>query len=273
MSNDKPNNGKPNWAIVDVSNWAYKLLSTQGTVDRSVRLFFRWITYLHGDTRAERIVLAFDCGSFRDRIYPLYKSGRGRKPDGWHELLDAIDNTATSEGLDVLRVENFEADDIAATVTRIARERGRRAIICTADKDARQLLHDGEVVIARSVGLSKGIEWYNAARLKLDHGLTPGQWIDYQTLIGDKVDNLPGCDGIGPETAKALLQSAGSLDNHYRQPFSAPINDRARAKLSAFHRSGLRDLMRRLVTLHDAAPLPADWLRETTPTADPELAR
>ena len=248
------------WIIIDVSNWAHKLLHAAGGPDGAAKMFRRWLDLVVDKTEAERIVLAFDSAgpSFRRKLNPHYKAGRKDPPAGLAKLLTAIELLAIENAYDVASADGFEADDVIATVTRIGVESDRQVVICSTDKDLRQLLRTGRVVIIRSVSVSKGIEWYNEGRLMQEYNLRARQWIDYQTLVGDTSDNVAGCDNIGDKTARAILTACGSLDDHYANPWRAKINDRQRGSLSRF-RGRLRDQARQLVTLRTDVPLGDGW--------------
>src|SRR5262249_1931536 len=109
--------------------------------------------------------------------------------------------------LPVVGVTGFEADDVIATLARAGAARGCDVFICSGDKDCRQLLGDK----VRVFNLRKR-EVYDRDALKQDWGIAPEQVVDYQTLVGDSVDNVPGVPGIGEKTATKLLQEHGSLD-------------------------------------------------------------
>src|SRR5439155_24814338 len=98
--------------------------------------------------------------------------------------------------------------DLIATLAAAGAERGLEVFICSIDKDCRQLLSDRVQVF----NLRKR-EVYDAAALAADWGVKPEQVVDFQTLVGDSVDNVPGAQGIGPKTACQLLQAYGTLDN------------------------------------------------------------
>ena len=108
----------------------------------------------------------------------------------------------------VLGVDGFEADDVIATVGRAGAERGLDVFICTSDKDCRQLIGDR----VHMYNLRKR-QIFGRDELLQDWGITPEQVVDFQALVGDSVDNVPGVPGIGVKTAAKLLQEFGTLDN------------------------------------------------------------
>jgi hypothetical protein len=146
------------WLLIDVSNWAYKLLHTGGGPVGAVALFRRWLDLAVDKTEPERVVLAMDSErgqSFRRQLNPHYKAGRKEPPPGLGELIESIKQLAVDNCHDIAAAEGFEADDVIATVTRIGLESHRQVVICSSDKDLRQLLVRGRVMIFRSVPIPK----------------------------------------------------------------------------------------------------------------------
>ena len=107
----------------------------------------------------------------------------------------------------------MEADDVIATLARRGEERGLDVFICTADKDARQLISDQ----VRILNIRKNTVM-DAAALEEDWGIRPDQVVDYLSLTGDSVDNVPGVPGIGPGFASTFLKEFGTLDNLLANP-------------------------------------------------------
>src|SRR5262249_16664275 len=120
----------------------------------------------------------------------------------------------------VVEREGFEADDVIATMTRQARERGMRVVLVSSDKDLLQLV-DEDVRMVRAVWLGgqRGREGamqdglFGPAEVAERYGVGPKQLGDVLALMGDSVDNIPGVPGIGEKTAAELIQHFGSLDN------------------------------------------------------------
>jgi DNA polymerase-1 len=151
----------------------------------------------------------------------------------------------------VLIHEGAEADDVIATLARRSVERGLDVVICTSDKDARQLLD----AHTRILNLRKG-EFLDVDGLKADWGVRPDQVVDVLTLTGDAVDNVPGVPGIGLKTAVALLQEYETLDN-----LMANVDkvSGAKRKENLKNSADVVKLGRRLITLDQNLPLALDW--------------
>lgn len=119
-----------------------------------------------------------------------------------------IEELIVAMGIPLLSMAGFEADDLIATVATSAQERDLECLICTSDKDCRQLLTEK----TRLFNLRKGIE-FGISELAADWGIRPDQVVELQALVGDSADNVPGVPGIGYKTAAKLLQEFGTLAN------------------------------------------------------------
>ncbi|MCU0706457.1 MAG: DNA polymerase I, partial [Fimbriiglobus sp.] len=159
---------------------------------------------------AEYLLATFDCPepTFRVQVMAEYKAHRPPPPDDLIIQEPMIDAVLQAMRIPVLKVPGYEADDVMATVAGEAVERGHDVVLCTSDKDCRQLLNDR--VSIRN--LRKG-ETLDAAGLMADWGVRPDQVVDFQALVGDSVDNVPGVPGCGPKTAAKWLKEYGTLEN------------------------------------------------------------
>src|SRR5690606_10609371 len=148
------------------------------------------------------LVCAFDMSgpTFRHELYDLYKAERGEMPEALAAQLPKIRQVLAAMAIPVLESPGYEADDVLATIARLCEEGGARCLLVTGDKDARQLLSPQVAVY----NIRKDHE-YGAPELFGDWGIEPQQVVDFQALVGDKVDNVPGVPLIGPKAAKDLL--------------------------------------------------------------------
>ncbi|MGL6096632.1 MAG: DNA polymerase, partial [Fimbriiglobus sp.] len=208
--------------------------------------------YDHG---ADYLIAAFDLPdpTFRNVLYPAYKAHRPPPPPDLLTQEPMIRQVLDAMRIPVLGVPGFEADDVMATLSTEGAARGLAVFLCTSDKDARQLLSDRVTVL----NLRKK-ERLDAAKLLAEWGVTPGQVVDFQTLVGDSTDNVPGVPGCGPKTAAKWLQQHGTLEN-----LIANAAGLGGPKLrDAFLKSiadGTLELSRKLVRLDTAVPLAFDW--------------
>jgi DNA polymerase-1 len=156
------------------------------------------------------IVVDHDGPTFRDDLYPAYKQNRTPPPDDFSPQIPRMIEIARLFGLQVLDIPGAEADDVLATLaTRLTGDDASIAVrLVSKDKDLEQILSDRVTLF----DIHEDKEITPAALLE-KKGITPAQAIDYQTLIGDNIDNVPGIPGIGPKTAVKLLDQFGSVDS------------------------------------------------------------
>lgn len=152
--------------------------------------------------------------TFRDEIYPEYKATRDAAPEDLGPQIQRIIEMTRMFGIPVFGQEGAEADDVIATITRTILDDPQysdvQIRIVSRDKDLEQLLCDRVTMF----DIHKD-ETIDAAHLLTKRGLKPEQVADALALTGDKVDNIPGIDGIGPKTAATLLQTYGTIDGIY----------------------------------------------------------
>ncbi len=137
--------------------------------------------------------------TFRHTLYEQYKQHRSEMPVDLVPQLPQIRRVLAVMGIPVVECEGFEADDVLATIARVTEEGGGECFMVTADKDCRQLITDR----VRLYNMRKNQSMDKAALVQ-DWGVRPDQVVDYQTLVGDAVDNIPGVPLIGPKLARAV---------------------------------------------------------------------
>lgn len=210
--------------------------------------------YEHG---AQYLIAVFDHKdpTFRSEIDPNYKAHRPPPPDELIAQEPLIHQVLEAFRIPILVQPGYEADDILATLAVEAEKRGCDVFLCTADKDCRQLLTDK----VKIQNLRKD-EILDAAFLLKDWGIRPDQVIDYQALVGDSADNVPGVAGVGPKTATKWLQEYGSLDNLIRNvdKLGGP---KVREAFKTAIANGDLEKSRTLVTLRKDVPMSFDWGR------------
>ena len=166
-----------------------------------------WLT--HASPTHISVAFDFSDRSFRNEIEPGYKAQRGETPDDLAPQFEICAEAARALGIPVFEREDFEADDVIATLASQLVRRGARVAVQTTDKDLAQLVReDGRVILH---DLAKG-ETRDADGVREKFGVDPKQIPDYLGLVGDAVDNLPGVPGIGPKTASAVLRAFGRIE-------------------------------------------------------------
>src|SRR5262245_39256568 len=186
------------------------MASPDGRPTNAVYGFTRDILTVLDDLKPDFVVFAFDRPgpTFRSKISADYKAHRPPPPDDLQIQFPMIEKVVQAFNLPVIALDDYEADDILATLAVAGGKLGYDVMLCTSDKDCRQLLIDR----VRMYNMRKQ-SFLDVAALKEDWGVSPEQVIDFQTLVGDPVDNVPGAPGVGPKTAAKLLQQFGTLDN------------------------------------------------------------
>jgi len=145
--------------------------------------------------------------TFRDAIYAEYKANRSPMPDDLRAQIPPIHEVVRLLGFPVIDVPGVEADDVIGTLARAAAEQGFDVIVSSGDKDLAQLVNERIAIIDTMSGKRRDM-----AGVQAEFGVPAKLMIDYQTLVGDAVDNVPGVDKVGPKTAAKWLLEYGSLD-------------------------------------------------------------
>ena len=176
----------------------------------AIRGMINMLQKLRKDVRADYAACVFDAPgkTFRDDLFAEYKANRSAMPDDLRAQIEPIHEVVRLLGWKVLNVPGVEADDVIGTLACIARENGIRTVISSGDKDLSQLVNEYVTVIDTMNDRVRDLKGVEA-----EFGVPPHLMVDYQTLVGDSVDNVPGVEKVGPKTAVKLLQEYGSLDN------------------------------------------------------------
>jgi DNA polymerase-1 len=229
-----------------------EMTSPRGEHVGAVFGFVRDLLDLIEKKQPDALICAFDLPgpTFRDQIFDRYKAERGEMPEELVGQIPKIYDVLSALAVPVLSCEGYEADDVLATVARICDQAGANCYIVSGDKDCRQLITDRVAIY----NIRKD-QVFDAAALRADWGIGPDQVVDFQALVGDKVDNVPGVQGIGAKTAQALLETYGTLDNLLEHAAEVPG---AKGKtLLASKEVAL--LSRELVRLDNQVPVTPDW--------------
>ncbi|MFY9143043.1 DNA polymerase I [Sulfuricurvum sp.] len=208
--------------------------------------FVNFIASLHKDHSSDYLIFALDAKgpSFRAEIDPNYKANRSPAPEELIKQLPIAIDWIDKMGYKSLSMSGYEADDMIASVVRQARAHGFLVRVVSHDKDLYQLIDDDRVVLVDAI--SKKV--MNERHCDEKYGVHPRQFIDYQSLIGDTADNVPGVKGIGKVTAQKLLTQFGTLDEMYsRLEEVTPV--RIRGLLETYRDDAFRS--RELVRLKD----------------------
>ena len=202
--------------LVDGSSYLYRafhalpdLRSPDGYPTGAMHGMVNMLRRLRADFPAAYIACVFDAKgkTFRDDLYPEYKATRASMPEDLGKQIEPIHEVVRHMGWPILMVEGVEADDVIGTLAAQATARGLNTVVSTGDKDLAQLVND-KVMLINTMSNEK----LDEAGVLAKFGVPPNRIIDYLTLIGDTVDNVPGVTKCGPKTALKWLTLHGSLD-------------------------------------------------------------
>lgn len=228
------------------------LVNSKGEETSAVFGFVKTLLNLLEKYRPEHLAVVFDSEeeTFREGLFADYKANRPEMPPSLASQLARIFEVLEAMRIPILAVPGFEADDIIATLAeRIGPETPVRVV--SADKDLFQIVSDRVRLIRPGKG---GLldEEIDADRLRAAYGLGPEQFVDFQALMGDPTDNVPGVPGVGEKTALKLIAEYGSLERVYEN-LDGLAPETLRKKLAAGKESAL--LSRELVRLNRSTPV------------------
>ncbi|KTC83282.1 DNA polymerase I [Legionella cincinnatiensis] len=223
--------GQPTGAIYGVANMIKKLIK---------------------DYQPEELAVVFDAKgkTFRDEWYPEYKAHRPPMPQELSSQFAPLIQLLEAMGIPILIIEGVEADDVIGTLATQATEQGIPVVISTGDKDMAQLVNEHISLINTMNNSAMDI-----AGVKEKFGVMPNQVIDYLTLVGDSVDNIPGVTKCGPKTAVKWLTEYQTLDNliNNATQIGGKIGDYLRESIPQL------PLSKKLVTIKTDVSLPLGW--------------
>ncbi|MFG6449078.1 DNA polymerase I [Roseateles sp. BYS180W] len=204
--------------LVDGSSFLYRAFHAmpdlRGPANQptgALRGMINMMRALRSDIGAAHAACVFDAKgpTFRDEWYPEYKAQRAPMPDALREQIEPIHEAMRLLGWPVLVVPGIEADDAIGTLARVAEAAGYQVVIATGDKDLAQLVSPHTSLINT---MDKPPSRLDVAGVQEKFGVPPERIVDYLTLMGDVVDNVPGVEKVGPKTAAKWIAQYGSLD-------------------------------------------------------------
>src|SRR2546429_4387011 len=162
---------------------------------------------LLADCKADYLACVFDARgkTFRDEMYAQYKANGAHIADDLGAEVGPLLDAIRASGWPLLQIDGVEADDVIGTLAREAERRGLSCMISTGDKDLAQLVSDRVTLVN-----TMSNERLDPAGVQAKFGVRPERMLDYLTLVGDSVDNVPGVDKVGPKTAAKWLEQYGS---------------------------------------------------------------
>lgn len=230
-----------------------EMTSPSGEPVGAVQGFIRDICDLIEHHRADGIICAFDHPgeNFRHTLYTEYKIHRAEMPADLQLQIPVIQEILQAMAIPMLSIPGYEADDVLATLARQVEEAGGDCLIVTADKDCRQLITDH----VKLYHIRKN-EIFDAVALQAVWGIRPDQVVDFQTLVGDSVDNVPGIPLIGPKLAQELLSKYDTLENVFAHAHEV---SGAKRKENLINGQQQALISRQLVRLDAHVPVEVAW--------------
>ena len=212
----------PRLLLIDGHSIAYRAFyalpaenfsTTTGQTTNAVFGFTSMLINLLRDEQPTHLAVAFDLSrkTFRSEAYPEYKANRSSSPNEFSSQVPLIKEVLTALRIPMLTMENYEADDIIATLATQAGEHGMDVLICTGDRDALQLVNPKVTVLYPRKGVSE-LTRFTPEEVEAKYGLTPAQYPDFAALRGDPSDNLPSIPSVGEKTASKWIREYGTLD-------------------------------------------------------------
>jgi DNA polymerase-1 len=187
--------------------------TSTGQATNAVFGFTSMLINLLRDEQPTHLAVAFDLSrkTFRAEAFPEYKANRSSSPEPFQGQVSLIQEVLTALRIPMLTLENYEADDIIATLATEAGAHGMQVLICTGDRDSLQLVNDHVTVLYPRKGVSE-LTRFTPEEVEAKYGLTPAQYPDFAALRGDPSDNLPSIPSVGEKTAAKWIREYGSLD-------------------------------------------------------------
>jgi len=250
--------------LIDGSSYLYRafhampdLRNKEGLPTGAIYGVINMLRRLRRENAADYIACVFDAKgkTFRDDLYPEYKANRPPMPDDLAAQIEPLHECIRAMGIALINESGIEADDVIATLTDEAGARKIETIISTGDKDIAQLVRPGVTLVN-----TMSNETLDEDGVVNKFGVRPDQMVDYQTLVGDSVDNVPGVEKVGPKTAVKWLTQYGSLDEiiAHADEIGGKVGENLRAALDWLPTA------RTLVTLRRDCELPFK-LEDLTP--------
>jgi DNA polymerase I len=203
--------------LVDGSSYLYRafhalpdLRNQQNEPTGAIHGVLNMLRRLQKDYHADYSACVFDAKgkTFRNNLYPAYKANRPPMPADLSAQIEPLHACIRAMGWPMLIIEGVEADDVIGTLVKQATDNNIKCVISTGDKDIAQLVNARVTLIN-----TMNSEILDVAGVTAKFGVPPERILDYLTLVGDKSDNVPGVDKVGPKTAVKWLTQFGTLDN------------------------------------------------------------
>ena len=215
---------KPTLMVIDGHSLAFRafyalpvdsFVSPEGQHTNAIHGFISMFLGLLKKENPTHVAVAFDLSrfSFRTRIYPEYKATRGDTPEEFIGQVPLLQEALAAMGVVTLTKEDYEADDILATLAHTGSEAGFDVLVVSGDRDTFQLVNDRVTVLYPNARGVAELKRYTPAAVEERYGVPPHKYPDIAALVGETSDNLVGIDKVGEKTAVKWIIQYGSLDS------------------------------------------------------------
>jgi len=216
--------GKPTLLIVDGHSLAFRafyalpidsFVTHDGQHTNAIHGFISMFLGLLAKEKPTHVAVAFDISrfSFRTREYAEYKGTRGETPPEFVGQVPLLQEALAAMNVTTITKEDFEADDILATLARQGAEQGFDVLVVSGDRDTIQLVNDRVTLLYPNARGVSELKRYDAEAVRERYGIDPHQYPEIAALVGETSDNLPGIDKVGEKTAVKWITQYGSLEN------------------------------------------------------------
>jgi DNA polymerase-1 len=214
---------KPTLLIIDGHSLAFRafyalpvdsFVNREGQHTNAIHGFIAMLINLLTQQRPTHIAVAFDISrySFRTREYPEYKGTRGETPSEFVGQIPLLEEALHAMNITTVTKEDYEADDILATLSSRGAAEGYRVLIVSGDRDTIQLVNDDVTLLYPNVRGVSELKVYDTAAVRERYGIEPHQYPEIAALVGETSDNLIGIDKVGEKTAVKWVQQYGTVE-------------------------------------------------------------
>jgi DNA polymerase-1 len=215
---------KPTLLVIDGHSLAFRafyalpvdsFVNREGQHTNGIHGFIAMLINLLQQQRPTHIAVAFDISrySFRTREYPEYKGTRSETPSEFVGQIPLLQEALHAMNITTIAKEDYEADDVLATLARQGREQGYRVLLVSGDRDTLQLVNDDVTLLYPNVRGVSELKVYDPAAVRERYGVEPHQYPEIAALVGETSDNLIGIDKVGEKTAVKWVQQYGTVEN------------------------------------------------------------
>lgn len=218
-----PDNKKPTLMVIDGHSLAFRAFyalpvdsfqNREGQHTNAIHGFIAMLINLLQNEKPTHLAVAFDISrySFRTREYPEYKGTRSETPVEFVGQIPLLEEALKAMGITTITKEDFEADDILATLSTQGAEQGFHVLVVSGDRDSIQLVNDDVTLLYPNARGVSELKRYDPAAVVERYGISPKQYPDVAALVGETSDNLIGVDKVGEKTAVKWVLQYGGLD-------------------------------------------------------------